>query len=140
MNETHALLVPELAVGTPLDNAVQMALSKETLEVAGARGGGMAPFLVQLQERRSTPVVALTADSKSARALASDLAYHQKEKGGGVLLFPSYALGPYDELTPDRRFTMQRAGVLFHLIMAEGWRFLVLTADSLSRRVVPLPR
>ncbi len=136
MNETHSLLVPELATGIPLDTAVQEALSAERFELTGAQGGGLAPFLVRLQRRRSTPVVVLTADPKSARSVASDLSYHSGEDG--VLLFPAYSLGPYDELTPDRRSTLQRAGVLFRLLRESRWRFLVISADSLSRRVAPL--
>ncbi len=85
--------------------------------------------------------VVVTEDFARARDLCRDLSCHLRTDGGSeILLFPQYDLGPYDELVSDRRSTMNRAGALFRMIMDQRWRFLVISADALLRRVVPRGR
>ena len=83
----------------------------------------------------------VTEDFTRARDLSRDLSCHlNTDTGDEILLFPQYDVGPYDELVSDRRSTMNRAGTLFRLVMDQRWRFLVISADALIRRVVPRGR
>ncbi len=86
----------------------------------------------------------MTPNTSEARALAQDLAYHLRSGNGdgpsdSVLFCPSYDFGPYDGLAPDRLMVMQRTGVLFKLAYGMDWRFLVVSADAVTRRLIPRP-
>ncbi len=142
MTRYQSLIIPELATGTPLEKAVELALETDQFGIDGVAGGSLAPFLVKLCQRRQHPVIVITPDRSEARYLIQDLAFHLREQGVNtplrkVLTYPPYDLGPYDELAPDRRTVMQRTGTLFQLIKSTDWRFLVVPADSILRKIVP---
>ncbi len=134
--------IPEIARGTTIEVAAQHAAGSRHSHISGAHGGSLASFLVETARRRGSPVVAVVEDMARARALAQDLAYHARlgEPAGvidPVLLLPQFDLGPYDELTPARGAVMQRAAVLFNLVLGAKWRFLVVPADGLLLRILP---
>ncbi len=136
------LNVPQLASGTPLDTAVARTLETDRVAVIGARGGSLAPFLVRLSQRRRVPIVIVVETFGHAEPLVRDLRYHWDAAEvtaarDQVLFFRPFNYGPYDELSPDRRTALSRAGVLFRLAYGHEWRFLVVTADAVMRRVIP---
>jgi transcription-repair coupling factor (superfamily II helicase) len=143
MNSSHStLFVPELGSGLVLDQVVRDAVDRRRFDLAGADGGSLALFLVRLNASCAEPIVVVTADMKRARRMVRDLIYHlnatsRADLSREVLLFPAFDLGPYDELVPDRLNVVQRAATLFKLAYGIQWRFLVIPADALLRKVVP---
>jgi transcription-repair coupling factor (superfamily II helicase) len=112
------------------------------LHVAGA--GGCMPALVArsiaLADRR--PVVCVTADVDAARRWVDDLNFLWGNRAsetaqGDVLSFAPPEASPYADVNPDRRGAMSRLVTLFHLAQRIPWRFLVVPAAGLARRVVP---
>ncbi len=139
---TLSLSIPELATGTVIGHAVDDAADSRLFDLTGAQGGSLAPFLAQLAERRHCQVVVVTPGPSEARALAQDLLYYLRlanrdVSSDSVLLCPAYDFSPYDGLAPDRLMIMQRTGVLFKLAYGADWRFLVVSADAMARRLVP---
>ncbi|MBW2278495.1 MAG: DEAD/DEAH box helicase, partial [Deltaproteobacteria bacterium] len=83
----------------------------------------------------------LAEDARVAAAAARDVTYfavaHDVCRAEDVLLFPHYEFGPYDDLFPQRMASVQRTGALFRLVLGTGWRFLIVSADALPRRIAP---
>ena len=111
--------------------------------VAGAAGSVGALVARAIARADGRPIVWVTADLDTARRVASDLAFawgareEDDTAQGDVLLFPPYEASPYAEVTPDRRAAMARMTALFHLAHKLPWRFLVVPAAALVRKVVP---
>jgi transcription-repair coupling factor (superfamily II helicase) len=109
--------------------------------VAGA--GGSMPALVArtIAMADPRPVVCVTADLESARRFADDLAFLWGEAAdpsrSDVLVFTPYEASPYADVNPDRRAAMARLVTLFHLAQGLPFRFLVVPAAALARKVVP---
>ena len=133
---------PFLEIPSPGDGAPIAAVLKrlETVgrtDVIGARGGALAALLARAPATTGTVVVA--EDASRAAALHADLCHHM---GVGpacedVILYPSEDMGPYDEMIPDRRSILRRSSVLFKLSTSAGWRFMVIAAAALLRRILP---
>lgn len=118
------------------------------VHVAGAFGAATALALRALGRGASRPIVAVTADVESARALAADASFllgtidadEQEATGGAggpVLLFVPTETSPYADVNPDRRAAQARLATLFHLAMGLPWRLLVVPVGGLARKVVP---
>jgi transcription-repair coupling factor (superfamily II helicase) len=134
------IAIPAIGNGSGLDAVTVAARERPRLDLVGARGGALAAALVALQGEIRAPVVVVTEDADRAREIVHDLDFHATARGSAaseVVFFPGYELGPYDALVPDRRFAMRRAAVLFRLAVAQRWRFLVVPADAILRRVIP---
>ncbi len=133
-------MIPAVGNGIPVERAVEKTVSSRAIDLSGLKGGCLAPFLVKYRERLGRPVIVVTEDAASARALHRDLVYHEKNVSPeeSILLFPAYDIGPYDEMIPERRFAMQRSEVVFRLSKASGaLRFVVVSAEALVRKTVP---
>jgi len=88
------------------------------------------------------PMVCVTPDVDSARRLVDDLSFvwgsrTTEAAQGDVLFFMPPEASPYAEVNPDRRGAMSRLVTLYHLAEKLPWRFLVVPAPGLARRVVP---
>jgi transcription-repair coupling factor (superfamily II helicase) len=88
------------------------------------------------------PIVCVTGDVDGARQLADDLAFFWKDERGGandgeVLIFLPNEASPYADVNPDRRAAMARLVTLSRLARGLPWRFLVVPAAGLARKVVP---
>jgi transcription-repair coupling factor (superfamily II helicase) len=125
--------------------------------VAGVRGAG-APLLARFASHAlGRPLLYVTPDAESAEAAARDLRYLLGEPRLGLaeprakapalahpvhpvhpvqLLLPSDA-SPYEQVHPDRRAAMRRSSTLAALASGQPFSFLVTSAPSLLRRVVP---
>ena len=116
--------------------------TRRRVDLTGLPPGALALVLAK-RSAREPPVVVLTADGETARRTAADLSFFlaeskEDEDGiGQVLLFPASDVTPYLEVAPDRRAAMDRLAVLFHLARGLPWRFLVLPAAAIARRVPP---
>jgi transcription-repair coupling factor (superfamily II helicase) len=121
------------------------------LHVAGIAGCAvsLAARAIALQQPRPKPIVCVVADPEEARRVASDLAFlwgnPAGEEGeetlqGDVLLLSANEASPYADVTPDRRAAMSRLATLFHLTHELPYRFLVVSAGSLVRKVVSRSR
>ena len=128
--------VPEIGRGVSFEELVSRCGDKR-LDVVGVSAGALAPFAAFLEGSRRNRTVVIAKDAGSARQLERDLRFHAvgAREDGGVLLFPGYDQGPYDDLVPDRGSTLARAGALLELSL-ERWRFLVIPAEALLRRVM----
>jgi transcription-repair coupling factor (superfamily II helicase) len=91
---------------------------------------------------QTKPVVCVTTDLEAARRWSDDLSFVWGNRStetaqGDVLLFAPPEVSPYAEVNPDRRAAMGRLVTLFQLAHALPWRFLVVPAAGLARKVVP---
>jgi transcription-repair coupling factor (superfamily II helicase) len=132
----------ELPEGRPVLTASGLAravLSGSGLSHAvGAEGS--APALVARAIAAERPVLYVTADLDTARHAADDLLFLSKDLPGdsaSTLLFTPSETSPYAEVHPERRAAMLRLAALFHLAKRLPFRFLVVPAAALARRVVP---
>ncbi len=131
--DRRLLRAREAAVSTPARGA---------FHVTGVAGAAAALVALELHQRRGGPVVCVAEDGDAAQKLAADLAFllGLPEPGvgtGDVLLLPPYENTPYAEVNPDRRAMLGRLATLAHLALRRPFRFLVVTASSLVRKVLP---
>jgi transcription-repair coupling factor (superfamily II helicase) len=113
-----------------------------TLHVAGVAGSMPALVARAVALARTNPVVCVTADLDAARRLLDDLNFVWGNRAtdtaqGDVLLFAPPESSPYADVNPDRRGAMARLVTLFQLAHRIPWRFLVVPAAGLTRKVVP---
>jgi len=147
---THTMASLELPSDRRVVRARDVAAAVGGLDRAGehlhhvAGAGGCMPALVArsiaLADRR--PVVCVTADVDAARRWVDDLNFLWGNRAtetaqGDVLSFAPPEASPYADVNPDRRGAMSRLVTLFHLAQRLPWRFLVVPAAGLARRVVP---
>jgi len=129
------------------DLAARVASGKsspdDVVHVSGAAGSmpALVARAIALADKR--PVVCVTSDADAARAFVDDLNFvwgNQKNTDtaqGDVLLLAPPEASPYADVNPDRRAAMGRLVTLFHLALRLPWRFLVVPAAALARKVVP---
>ncbi len=115
--------------------------------VVGVEGSAPAWVAKALAAGSDRKVVYVAPDLDTARRAAADLralAEALPLRGalasrvhGTTLLYEPPEAGPYAEHHPDRRVVMGRAATLFRLATRSDWRFLVVPAPALLRKVVP---
>ncbi len=117
--------------------------------VTGVAGAASALVVRALAHKSRRRVVAVTADTDSARALAADVSFllgerdaDDAEAGGSdafgkVLLFLPNEASPYADVNADRRGAEMRLATLFHLAVELPWTVLVCPIAALARKVVP---
>jgi transcription-repair coupling factor (superfamily II helicase) len=134
--------------GTRLDDAALRIAQGGRVDLSGLPPSACALLLARISARRPTEkTVVLTGDNDAARRLAGDLRFFLGKTAGGegstdegpseVLLYPSSDTSPFVDVAPDRRAAMDRLSTLFHLAEKLPWRFLVVSAPALARRVPP---
>jgi transcription-repair coupling factor (superfamily II helicase) len=125
---------------------VRSALGRPgVVHAVGAEGSAPALVARAAAACADRPVVYIAPDLESARRAADDLTFLARglsytgapATNGQVLLFAPSETSPYAEVHPERRAAMLRTATLFHLAGGLPWRFLVLPAAALARRVVP---
>ena len=132
-------------------SALDRKSASHLVHVAGAAGCMTALLARSIALSDPRPVVCVTVDVESARRLVDDLnfvwgdlkrraddaARASETAQGDVLVFTPPEASPYADVNPDRRGAMSRLVTLFHLAQKIPWRFLVVPASGLARRVVP---
>ncbi len=118
------------------------ALGHGRVDYAGLPPGACAYALVShARENQESRTAVVTADATTAQVMADNLRFFGNTMLGlqpsEVLHYPASDTTPYLDVAPDRRGTMDRLGVLFHLSHALSWRFLVIPATALARRIAP---
>ena len=113
----------------------------------GAAGSAAALLARAAAHGGDRPVVYVAPDLDVARRAAADLdclgqplplpGWLAEGVAGRTLLYTPPETNPYADLHPDRRTMMSRAATLHALARREDWRFLVLPAFALLRKVVP---
>ena len=156
MSELEVLDDPAQALSLPEGRRVTQLerVPEELRNAAGplhvADAAGSAPALVAhaLALAGAPHVVYVAADADAARRAAADLS----ALGRGLPLAPGLSrasspdaapllltvaeTSPYADVHPDRRAAMTRAAGLFHIARELPFRFVVVTAAALMRRVV----
>ena len=122
--------------------AVGARATPGTLHVAGVAGSMPALVARALALAQAKPVVCVTTDFEAARRLTDDLNFVWGNRAtdtaqGDVLSFAPSESSPYADVNPDRRGAMGRLVTLFQLAHGIPWRFLVVPAAGLTRKVVP---
>ncbi len=147
MPDLNSLL--ELPTDRKVVRAADLArLAKERTglsHVVGAEGAAPALVARALAAGSGRAVVHVTPDLDTARRAADDLGFLCGEvpriapalDASAVLLFAASEANPYSDVHPERRAAMLRMATLFHLARGLPWRFLVVPAPALVRRVVP---
>src|SRR5690349_2820892 len=125
-----------------LPEVIRAATADGRVDLTGLPGGAAALVADRLGSATGAPVVLITADLESARRTAADLAFFScssdaDEGPSEVLVYPSADTTPYLAVAPDRRAAMDRLAVLHHLAQGLPFRFLVVPAAALIRRVPP---
>jgi transcription-repair coupling factor (superfamily II helicase) len=114
-----------------------------TVHVAGAAGSMPALVARAIALADTRPIVCVTSDADAARRFVDDLNFvwggqqSNETAQGDVLFFAPQEASPYAEVNPDRRAAMGRLVTLFHLALKLPWRFLVIPAAALVRKVIP---
>jgi transcription-repair coupling factor (superfamily II helicase) len=112
------------------------------VNLAGVHGGATAYLLSELQRVDGRPMVVVEPDARHAALMAENLSFFTGDslhtELSTVLQFPAYEMGIYDEAVPDRGAALRRASLLFRLsAQPASFRFLVIPAEALLRRVIP---
>lgn len=159
MSASEHLDDPARSLSLPADRAVTLlrqaastTRSRSGVHAVTDAHGAAAPLAAHaLALDGARHVVLVVRDTDAARQAVSDLS--ALAAGLPLGLARSIAPGevarplhlvtsehtPYAQVHGDRRVSMERAAVLFHLARDLPWRFCVVTAPSLLRRVV-LPK
>lgn len=113
------------------------------VHITGCAGSGAALVARALARGLPGPIVCVTAAPEEARQLAADLRFCWGEQDsedtaqGEVLYFAANEASPYADVNPDRRAAHSRLATLFHLVHGLPFRFLVMSAPAMLRKVVP---
>jgi transcription-repair coupling factor (superfamily II helicase) len=132
----------------PLVGAIDIARAIHGVDrwhVAGCSGSATALVGRAIANTLPHPVLCVTATNEEASQLAADLRFLWGEDSrdpedtaqGQILLFAANEASPYADVNPDRRAAHSRLATLFHLVHDLPFRFLVVSAAALLRKVVP---
>jgi transcription-repair coupling factor (superfamily II helicase) len=149
-SETSSSLSGLERANATFDDALRALAGGRRVDLTGLPTAAAA-LLLSRAARTDAPFVVVTSDLDGARRMAADLSFflgeHDPEaavapSGDGertrtVLVFPSSDTTPYADVAPDRRAAMERLSTLFHLAHGLPFRFLVVPAAALARRVPP---
>src|SRR5690348_1142844 len=97
-------------------------------------GSSLALLLCESARRRDGVVVAVTADSRSARVLEDELQFFAGELQ--VLHFPDWETLPYDLFAPHPQLVSQRIDTLYRLPATRSG-VLVVPVSTLMQRLAP---
>ncbi|RLB45970.1 MAG: transcription-repair coupling factor [Deltaproteobacteria bacterium] len=117
--------------------ALRALAEEERVDFSGLPPGAAAMLLARAAPDNGGGTIVVTADLDAARRTCADLAFFLGGDRDQVLLYPSSDITPYLDVAPDRRAAMDRLAVLFHLAQGLPWKFLVVPAAALIRRVAP---
>ena len=113
---------------------------RSRVDLDGLPDGALAYLLAEhTAQREQTQVVIVTKDVDQADRLESDLRFFAAPPRGDreILVLPPADNSPYLDVLPDRRAEMERLAVLHHLATGLPWRFLLVPAAALIRRLPP---
>ncbi|HEX7348167.1 MAG TPA: transcription-repair coupling factor [Rhodanobacteraceae bacterium] len=97
-------------------------------------GSALAPLLCAAAQSHAGMLVAVTADSRAARALRDELTFFAGELP--VLYFPDWETLPYDLFAPHPQLISRRIATLYRLPTTHHG-ILVVPAATLMQRVAP---
>ena len=136
--------------GTSLDDAARRIEKGGRVDLSGLPPSACALLLARVAALNpAEKIVVLASDNETARRIAGDLRFFlareiaasseaaTAETVADVLFYPSSDTSPFVDVAPDRRAAMDRLSTLFHLAEQLPWRFLVVSAPALARRVPP---
>lgn len=115
------------------------------LHVSGCAGsaGALVARAIAKSQRGQGWVLCICATNEDAEGFAQDLRFvwHNSQDGGhanaSVLLFPGRQMHPYAEISSDQRDVHARLATLLALTREKGPTFVVVSAASLMRKVIP---
>jgi transcription-repair coupling factor (superfamily II helicase) len=151
-SESDEILDPLPSYEPPIDRSLVCAhdvasrLGQEPrLHYSGCSGSAAALVGRALAAVSGDPVVCVAATTEDAQRLAADLRFvwgeaqrdSEDTAQGDVLFFSASEASPYADVNPDRRAAHSRLATLFHLVHELPFRFLVVSASALVRKVVP---
>ncbi|MBW2461176.1 MAG: transcription-repair coupling factor [Deltaproteobacteria bacterium] len=117
--------------------ALRALAERERVDFSGLPPGAAALLLARGAQQHGGGTIVVTRDLDAARRTVSDLAFFLGGARDQVLLYPSSDITPYLDVAPDRRAAMDRLAVLFHLTQGLPWKFLVVPASAIIRKVAP---
>lgn len=156
MSDAEPLDDPLSALSLPSERALvtlnalarQVIAARSLHHVVDAQGAAPALAAHALALNGAQKVLYVAADADAARRAQSDLAAlgqglplsselsAASSLGSAPLVLASSENTPYADVHPDRRTAMQRAAGLFQIAASLPFRFVVVTAAALVRRVV----
>ncbi len=123
-----------------LEQLIRRARDQRRLRVVGASPGATALCVRRLLARpaaEASPIVVVTRDVDSGRALVADLRFLARAR---ATLFDMGEQSPYADAVPDRRAAQQRLATLHRLCDPDASLLVVVPAPALARKVVPRAR
>jgi transcription-repair coupling factor (superfamily II helicase) len=142
--ESTSLIGALSRANATFDLALRAMRERPRTDLAGLPPAAAA-LLLSRAATTDAPFVVVTPDTESARHMAADLSFflgeHEADGEGdatrSVLVFPASDTTPFADVAPDRRAAMERLGALFHLAHRLPFKFLVVPAAGLARRIPP---
>ena len=127
---------PVLKAAVTLQDAVRRLADGPSPAHVGGCAGAAASLLLAATAGEA-PTLVVVADEETARRTTEEIATFLGAGAAQVLRLPAPQNSPYAPVAPDRRTAMERLAVLARLHAGEPWRFLVVPASALLRKVVP---
>ncbi len=125
---------------TTLADVIARMRSEARVDFTSAPSGALALLLQRARRTLGQPLLVVMPDAQSAARLAADLRFFEAAGEGepsAVLLYPLAETTPFVDVAPDRRASMDRLSVLFHLAHGLPFDCLVVPVAALARRVPP---
>ena len=136
LDEAAAPLTPEQTERYPLDAVIAALADRSHVDLSGVDADLLAYVACALHGKLGRPLVIVTPRPSDARRIAADLRFFADEPGA-VTELPEIDQSPYGHLSPDRGAVMRLLAELARLTWDQSGPFLVTTAASLARKVMP---
>ncbi len=120
----------------PLDALLeQLRAGRRLVDLTGVDVELLAYLTVAVQARLSRPCVVVAPGDSEARRVAGDLRFFAGDVE--VTTLPAVDASPYGDLSPDRGTVMALLAGLARLTWDQAGPFIVLSAETLARKVMP---
>ncbi len=107
---------------------------RRLVDVTGLKGSSLAFVLAELEGDLRGPVVIITADLREAELQAPELAFFCRRK---VLVFPSYEVFPFSQLSPYQTTISRRIETLYRLATGGPELIVITPVEALLQRMMP---
>jgi transcription-repair coupling factor (superfamily II helicase) len=104
------------------------------LDLTGLAGGSSSLLLARLGEQLDRPVCCIVPSDEQLASLARDTALFTDIP---ILLYPSFEIPPYADLSPDPATTATRLATLYRLQESDQAALVLASAEAILRRVLP---
>ncbi len=109
----------------------------QQIKVSGLRAGSTAFLAARTAARLKRPLLCIVAGEEQVAPLEQDISFFTPVP---VITYPGYEIPPYTPLSPDSGTITARLSALYRVFTAESANIMIISAEALLRRVLPLKR